>query len=276
MQVITRCRMGTFEQEVGIGKMADGKNGTRAPSDGHQMLRLAASNVAIPAPPDLRRFELPPAFARLRTYWAGLRQGDALPRRADIVPRDIADLLDTTLLVERVAPGVVRARIAGTRLADVMGMDLRGMPLTALMVASDREAFSDELEAVFTRPAQCELWLRSEWGIGRPALDMRMIFLPVLGDSGRVDRALGHAILTGDVGRAPRRFGLRGTAAMPIVTTTRPIPLAGARCPDEAHFHGFAEIAPPPPPRQTGRTRSYLRVVADSGVLSSDRPGGNA
>ena len=72
-------------------------------------------------------------LAEVRGYWEGLRKGSDLPRRDEIDPRGIVGALENTFLLERVAPGVARFRLAGMQLHDLMGMDVRGMPLTALI-----------------------------------------------------------------------------------------------------------------------------------------------
>ena len=60
-------------------------------------------------------------LAQVRAYWQGLRQGTALPTRDKIDPRGIAEALESTFLLERIAPGVARFRIAGLHLHDLIG-----------------------------------------------------------------------------------------------------------------------------------------------------------
>ncbi len=77
---------------------------------------------------DVSRFAM---LAEVRAYWEGLRVAGDLPRRDQIDPRGIAGALENTFLLERVAPGIARFRLAGMQLHDLMGMDVRGMPLSA-------------------------------------------------------------------------------------------------------------------------------------------------
>lgn len=67
--------------------------------------------------------------ADLRAYWDELRQGRAVPTRADVQPAGIGDGLDYAFILERIAPGAARFRLAGRHLVDLMGMEVRGMPL---------------------------------------------------------------------------------------------------------------------------------------------------
>jgi hypothetical protein len=149
-------------------------------------------------------------LAEVRGYWEGLRDGAALPRRDQIDPRGIAGALESTFLLERVAPGVARFRLAGMQLHDLMGMDVRGMPLTALIEPLGRSRLTEAMETVFATPGILELWLEGERGIGRPALEGRMLVLPLISSRGVSDLALGCLALEGGMGRAPRRFAIAG------------------------------------------------------------------
>ena len=149
-------------------------------------------------------------LAEVRAYWEGLRVGGSLPARDRIDPRGIAGALENTFLLERIAPGIARFRIAGMMVHDVMGMDVRGMPLSALYEPQGRNRLSDALEGVFAGPATLELWLEAERSIGRPPLEGRMLILPLTSSSGKTELALGCLALDGVVGRAPRRFAISG------------------------------------------------------------------
>lgn len=155
---------------------------------------------------------MPPAFAlnamiaEVRGYWQALRQGADLPPRAAIDPRGIRGALEGAFLVERIAPGMGRLRIAGMNFTDLMGMDARGMPLSALFDPMGRARLGAQLEQVFLRPAVLDLQLDCETGLGRPVLRGRMILLPLAGNGARGEAALGCLALAGQIGRAPRRL----------------------------------------------------------------------
>ena len=91
-----------------------------------------------------------------------------------------------------------------------MGMDVRGMPLTALIEPAGRTRIGEQLETVFSGPGTLEVWLEAERGIGRPALEARILLLPLTGLRGTVDLALGCLAIHGALGRAPRRFAIAG------------------------------------------------------------------
>ena len=149
-------------------------------------------------------------LAEVRAYWEGLRHGPDLPRRDEIDPRGIAGALENTFLLERVAPGIARFRLAGMQLHDLVGMDVRGMPLSSLIEPQGRNRLAEALDGVFTGPGVLEIWLEGERGIGRPALEARMLVLPLLAANGEVGLAIGCLAMHGALGRAPRRFAISG------------------------------------------------------------------
>ncbi|WP_096785664.1 PAS domain-containing protein [Rhodobacter sp. CZR27] len=205
----------------------------------------------------------PAALAQIRSYWHALRRqgGQTLPRRSDIDPRAIEDALTCAFLAERIAPGMARFRLAGMHLADLMGVDVRGMPVSALFDLDSRPRLSLVLNQVFTVPGIGELWLEAPKGLGRPALTGRMMLLPLRGEDD-VPLTFGCLITDGPLGRAPRRLAI----SRAVVETLDMVP-AERPAAHRIRLPEFAEAQTPfvPPPRaEPGR--AHLRLV------KSDRP----
>lgn len=206
-------------------------------------------------------------FAELEGYWQALRPASGgLPRREDFDPRGIAGLLRHTLLLDRIARGQVRIRLAGSTVCDVMGMDLRGMPLSAVIAPEGRAGLALWLEQVFDGPARLWLDLQGDRGLLRPACTGRMLVLPMLGLDGKPDRALACLLTEGNTGRPPRRFEVTGADIQPITglpdaaRTSRGL---AARVPVRpvTLVDGMAEAPAPftPPPARKGHP--FLRLV---------------
>ncbi len=121
-----------------------------------------------------------PAIAAIDAYWEALRGPRAMPRRDELDPTRLDAALPHAFLLERIAPGVARFRLAGMHLNELMGMEVRGMPLTAFIAPGSRRQVSDTLEEVFETPATCTLSLHSEKAPGMPALEARMILMPAI------------------------------------------------------------------------------------------------
>ncbi|RLL70997.1 PAS domain-containing protein [Paenirhodobacter hankyongi] len=167
--------------------------------------------------------------SELRAYWEALRRGRLVPARADVDPRGIERALEYAFILERVAPGMGRFRLAGMHLNDLMGMEVRGMPLTALFAPQGRKHVTEALEAVFDEPAIADLRLVSEGALGRPRLEARLLILPMKSDLGDITRALGCLVAEGDsFGRPPRRFEVLAAHVEPVLAgapTPGPLPL---------------------------------------------------
>ena len=155
--------------------------------------------------------------AGMRAYWQELRQGRAVPARSDIQPHGIHRALDYAFILERIAPGAARFRLAGRHLIDLMGMEVRGMPLCAFLNPASRGRLSDVLESVFKAPQIAELRLHAAPDYARPELTALMLLLPLRSDLGDVTRALGCLIAEGETGFAPRRFDLVEDRVLPII-----------------------------------------------------------
>ena len=156
-----------------------------------------------------------PVVARLGQIWESLRRDSALPDREALTPAALSDILPNAFLIDRVRPGLVRFRVAGQHLSQVMGMDVRGMPLRAFMEITDRKRLMENVESVFETCARLDIGLVSD-AQGRATLTGRMVLLPVTGPEGKPDRALGVLVTEGLIGLTPRRFRIRHLALSPL------------------------------------------------------------
>jgi len=161
--------------------------------------------------------------AALRAYWEALRNGRDVPMRSEIDPRGIETALEYAFIIERIAPGMARLRIAGMHLNDLMGMEVRGMPLTALFAPVGRKTVAEALEACFNGPNVVEMVLQAETSLGKPPMSARLILMPLKSDLGDVNRALGCLIADGQIGRTPRRFEVSAVSLSQVVAGA-PVP----------------------------------------------------
>lgn len=227
-----------------MGAAGDAKGSNMTDERMITQVTAGSDQVRIPQEAEMRA---------LCAYWEGLCQGGLVPRRSEIDPRRIGGLLSNAFIAERIAPGVTRLRIAGLYLNDLMGMDVRGMPLTSFIAPAAREGFAMALVDLFDRPARLEMELHSRSGLGRPEMTGRMILLPLRSDLGDVSRALGCLVTDGGIGRASRRFDVRAVRVLPLggagVAAVKPLEVLPAGLPGDLHGHGAR------------RGRDYLRVV---------------
>lgn len=124
-------------------------------------------------------------------YWTALRRGDDVPSRSQIDPRGLENILSNTFILERIAPGIARFRLAGAVLNEMAGMEVRGMPITAFFTADSRKQLSAAMEHMFETPAIVELELQIEGPRLHSPREARMLLLPLRSDLGDISRVLG-------------------------------------------------------------------------------------
>lgn len=192
----------------------------------------------------------------LEQYWRDLRGARRIPVRSEVDPARIDSALPYAFILDRVAPGVGRLRVAGQKLATFVGIEARGLPLTSFFTADARDMVMRQTELVFSRPALVEVPIVSARSLGRPKLTGRMLLLPLLGPDGQVSRALGAILTDGMTGRTPRRFDIADGAEIRCEEMPEPglraiAAVAGSRMP-------FASKGPEV-------SRPALRLVVNNG-----------
>ncbi len=174
-------------------------------------------------------------------YWSALRVGTSAPRRSQIDPRGLANILKYAFIIERIAPCVGRFRLAGHHLNDLAGMEVRGMPLSCFFTAPARPEIAAVLEHMFDAPAVAELTLNGETGTGLS--EARMILLPLENEVGKITRALGVLIADGAIGHTPHRFSLSATYLRPLAGPVQKYEMTPEPTPEPTP--GFAETQSP-------------------------------
>lgn len=158
------------------------------------------------------------AISQIESYWLALRNGRLVPARRDIDPRGMADQLKHAFILEKIAPGLARIRLAGQHLNDVLNMEVRGMPITAFFLPEARHEMQRVMDNLMDMPAQVMLDLKGEAGMFKGELDAQMVLLPLKDDNGQITRALGALQVNGDLPRGPIRFSIRHVEIEPLLT----------------------------------------------------------
>ncbi|WP_273522146.1 PAS domain-containing protein [Rhodosalinus sediminis] len=196
-----------------------------------------------------RRFR---AGGLVESYWEALRAGRPAPARAELDPRGMEEALEYTFVLERDAPRTNRLRIAGRHLCDLAGDEMRGAPLSLLFRLESRAALGAALAETCDGPAVATATLAAPASFERPALEGRLLLLPLADAAGCLTRVLGCLETIGTLGRAPRQLSIAEVRTRPIRTS------AGAARAVPAP--GFAEPGQPFAGPGPGR-RPHLRLV---------------
>jgi hypothetical protein len=127
---------------------------------------------------------------QLYAYWDRLRNGRPAPARCEIEPAKIPALLSETFIAESVGDRVYRFRLAGTRICQHFGRELRGTDLLGLWANDDREALAHLLRAVCIDAAVGYGNFRAFARIDRK-VNFEFLILPLTPRSGNVNQVLG-------------------------------------------------------------------------------------
>jgi len=117
------------------------------------------------------------------------------PRRFEIEPSRIADILSETFILERLGPRSFRYRLAGTRVCDRLGAEFRGADFFSCWSEADRPLIERDLLLVAEKGAVLVLDVET-----RNARDQRAVFefiiLPLVHTNQVIDRFLGAVSTT--------------------------------------------------------------------------------
>lgn len=189
----------------------------------------------------------------LESYWQTLRHAQRLPARTDIAPDAIDAILPHAFILQRVAAGTARFRVAGQCLHDVLKMDARGMPLSVMFTPEARSRVHPLLEKAFTGPAIVELPLISEPSRFKSAISGRMLLLPMRDQNNEATRMLGALVTDKVTGSRPYRFDI--DADRPVRTEMLGLRVAAST----------PQTAPAPAKRPDTGQRPALQLVVDNG-----------
>lgn len=139
----------------------------------------------------------------LFNYWNEVR-GDAIaPRRLDIEPSRISTILPETFILECTEESGCRFRLAGTRICERLGTDLRGTDFLELWDEQEREDVARLIESVVSQGAAGLVEFAVIDHDGEEA-GVEALLLPLLHD-GKVTRLLGSMSVAGALDRHGHR-----------------------------------------------------------------------
>ncbi len=211
-----------------------------------------------------------PILDSLKTYWENLRAGRVAPYRSEIDPREFKHALENMFILEIVGDKNIRVRLAGMKMCEMMGMEVRGMSPRAFMMPGDRSKFDEAILDVVAKPAVTEFVMETVDYNGHSGTAY-VLMMPLRSDFGEITRILGCITDAGDAYEAPVRMR---------ITRMKTELINYDEAADAAKVAGFAERGPgfvddanrpslstieggaadmPAKPRK--KSRSHLRIV---------------
>lgn len=156
-----------------------------------------------------------PIIESIKAHWNTLRAGRIAPFRTEINPSAIVAALGNMFILERINPGDVRIRLAGLKICNLMGMEVRGMPLTSFMAADSRAQLDAVIEVVLDHPSTAELSLIASDANGNSG-PASLLLLPLRSDFGDISRVIGCLCFEDQVQRPPVTMTISGQTVKPV------------------------------------------------------------
>lgn len=126
----------------------------------------------------------------LYAYWDSLRAGRVAPLRLEIDPSRIGSILPEIFLLERTEPATYCFRLAGTRLCEIFGTELRGTNILDGWTAADRAVLAGDLRLTCEQGAATLLTIEASAGsVRRVQLDA--VLLPLMHANNMAGRVIG-------------------------------------------------------------------------------------
>jgi len=128
-------------------------------------------------------------------HWQATRRGRHAPFRHDINPGQFREILDSVFVLDWNSTSDVRYRLAGSRLCESFGMELRGMNMLALWQGEARARLGQLLHRIVTEPCVGHAVGIQENDAGFTS-DFEILLLPLKREDGALKRIIGCNVLT--------------------------------------------------------------------------------
>jgi hypothetical protein len=149
---------------------------------------------------------MPSSLQALYSYWNEVRAGRIAPQRLEIDPARISAILSQTFMLEVLKPGTYPYRLAGTRLCEMLGSELRGKNFLDGWSEEDRRGLESQLATIGAQGAAAHLTLEGIFDV-RHRVELEVNLLPLL-HGGKITRIIGAINVTSAphwLGSAPLR-----------------------------------------------------------------------
>jgi len=126
----------------------------------------------------------------LFAYWDHVRADRQAPQRFEIDPSKISAILPYTFILERLDAETFRFRLAGTRMCDMFGSELRGTDFLDGWEIEDRLPLLRQF-SVLTREATAAVIYMQVVACAEQGVECEVLLLPLKHTQGAIDRILG-------------------------------------------------------------------------------------
>ena len=123
-------------------------------------------------------------------YWDKVRNGRFAPNRFEIEPSQISDILPDVFILECPDNATFRFRLAGTRICNAMGHEMRGVNLLDYWTPAEREAVQNLLHNVAQDGAGAVIEFQCN-NANKDVVKFELLVLPLVHSGEKVTRMVG-------------------------------------------------------------------------------------
>jgi hypothetical protein len=127
------------------------------------------------------------------SYFNALRAGRAAPLRSEIDPAALKSVLPDLFILEKGRDGIVRFRLAGTRVCVILGREMRDRPFADIWDAAVRHRMRLAADAVIANRSALEIALTAVDDDDN-TLQLEMLMLPLFSAADQCDRIFGSLV----------------------------------------------------------------------------------
>ena len=206
----------------------------------------------------------------LFAYWDSVRAEQIAPQRFEIDPSRISALLPYTFILERIDSETLRYRLAGTRMCEIFGSELRGTNFLDGWSVKDRMSLLRQVSVLSSQGAVLNLYVKLG-AFENETVECEVILLPLVHTTRTISRVLGAlSPLSMPAWLTERPIRSKSILANELVWPGRDAHAVIARVPDDpAPDVRAADVMRERPARIVRSQRRQFRVV-DGGRSRSD------
>ena len=130
------------------------------------------------------------AAKRLYNYWNEIRGSRIAPRRFEIEPTSIAEILPETFILEYDEPKSVNFRLSGTLVCDMFAREFRGQSIYSIWQKEDRDIIEEGIVSIVNNGAVFLIEVDAITETGHEA-KLEMIMMPLLHNGEKITRLIG-------------------------------------------------------------------------------------
>jgi hypothetical protein len=174
-------------------------------------------------------------------YFDALRGDRAAPLRSEIDPAALKSVLPDLFILEKARDGIVRFRLAGTRVCLILGREMRDRSFTETWEPAVRHRIRLAADAVIANRSALEIAVSAIDEDGN-ALALEMLMLPLCSVQNRCDRIFGSLVALGNMPPVEGYVRQLRPADLVFVPVDNPRPFAGAQLSRGVATTGFGQV----------------------------------